>query len=257
MSRLSTMAYLAVLGGCAAPSLTSVTPKGSSPDGQKMIRKSDVNGIITDVSEDGSVVHTYSLDGRAPATVSSNGYTLKTVTNGNTVSLVATDSSGNSTTVMTATMGTDKVATYTAYGYGTYTMNWNNAVPSSLAVFGHTVAASTSTTSTISGPVISGGNASLTSSGSVATAAGTYKSVYEYRSITDPGSGGGITKGCTTRCPLDVNNIVSAIFSGIAFVAGIVALALFLPEMTVLAVVLAVIDVLASWADFCWNVLQL
>lgn len=158
---------------------------------------------------------------------------------------------------MTATRN-GSVATYEIYGGGSESVDFGSALPSSLTAFGHTITAQSDSTASISGPVIATGSASLVNATTSATTAGTYKGTTESKTFTPPHLGGG--GNCAPRCPLiqpelTGGQIGGAIFSGIGFVAGIVGLVLFLPEMAILAMVLAVIDVLASLAGLCWSLM--
>jgi hypothetical protein len=161
---------------------------------------------------------------------------------------------------MTATLS-GTVATYANYQGASQSIDYGSALPTSLTAFGHTITAVSTSESSISGPIITTGGASLVeNTTTTGTTSGTYSGATETQTITIKGGVGG---GCTKPpCPQVQPELVvappinvGAIFSGVAFVAGVVALVLVLPEMTALAVALAVIDVLASFAALCWELI--
>lgn len=248
VERLSALSGFAVLAGCAGQS-------ASIPSAQ------------TKAAGSPNDIHHF-VDARTgAANVVSIGVTLSTVTNGNTVSLSSTDASGVTTVLMTASLDPGSSAiSFFSRGNGVYQNNINQllaAPPTTLPVLGHTVTSvpSSPTTSTISGPVVSNGSATLSASSDTGTASGTYEGVTQSRIFTSPTAGTGCHPVCRNSPPrtaqLSADQIISGILAGIAFVAGLLSLIFFLPEMAVGAVVLAVIDVLASFADLVWNLITL
>jgi hypothetical protein len=179
------------------------------------------------------------------------------VTTASSAELVATNNAtGQETTIMTATLS-GTVATWAIAG-GTQSLDLAGTIPSSLTAFGHTISAQSGSESSISGPIIKAGSSSLVEdTTTTGTTSGTYQGTTQSQSITIKGPVGACNK---PPCPLVHTDetaavLIGAMFSGIAFAAGVVGLALFLPEMTALAVAVAVVDVLASFAALCWDVI--
>jgi hypothetical protein len=188
-------------------------------------------------------------------TTSMDGNTLSWSTVGDTLTATLTTAAGATSTFLTAVIdSTTKLITFTTPS-GSVGFNPSTYDGGSVTAYGHTIAPDGSgDAATITGPLITSGSTTLTTVdsktgnltllGNGTQASGTF--------TLPPGEVPTPPKGGETPKPA-VNGwaVVGAVASGIGLAAGCVALALALPEITVAALVVGLIDIICSFIGWC------
>jgi hypothetical protein len=240
LTRLGGFGAATALAGCGGAAVTGLAPasKAGMAQGRRRVRS-----------------------------VTFGSRTVTTQTQGNQVSFISTDINGNNPQVI-ATMtadGSTGLVTITSLNQPQWQIDANayyNGSPTSLQGFGHTASPTNSTSSVgnsaVSGNVVTSGTLQYDQSASQATAVA--NGARSSAGTTPVSSGGGACGGhvCANAITFTTEPpVMHTVLSGIGFIAGFVALALFAPELSMAALVLATVGVWADFIDLLLNAFEL